>query len=98
MDKTQFGQFGAPSTGAPNIDPLDYPSEVCPNCGCEVFVPGVIMKKVPGVLLGAPTETVDVPVKVFVCAKCHTLSPTDQEILDKSKKATETAKKSNLII
>ena len=36
----------------PAVNPFSYPSEICSECGSEVFVPGVIMKKVPGVLLG----------------------------------------------
>ena len=36
----------------PAVNPFSYPSEICSECGSEVFVPGVIMKKVPGILLG----------------------------------------------
>ena len=44
------GAFGGVPT-MPNVNPLDYPSETC-ECGNEIFVPGVIFKKVPGVILG----------------------------------------------
>lgn len=80
---------------SPNIsfNPFQYPSEICPNCGCEIFTPGVIMKKVPGVVLGAGSEEVTVPIKVAICAKCGTLSETDKKMIDeetkKAKKAEE---------
>ena len=55
----------------PAVNPFSYPSEICSECGSEVFVPGVIMKKVPGVLLGeGGVDFISVPIKVAVCAKC----------------------------
>lgn len=81
----------------PQVNPLDYPSETC-ECGNDIFIPGVIFKKIPGVVVGQGTETVQVPVKVFVCAKCGKLSPSDQKILEEAKKIKEQVTKSNLII
>lgn len=84
----------------PKVNPLDYPMVECTNCGNHVFVPGIIFYSVPGLELGAGGETVDVPVKVFVCSKCGELSPQDQEIIRKHKEVKDSINttKSNLII
>lgn len=86
-------------SSSPNINPLDYPTEKC-TCGNEVFIPGVIFKKVPGILIGQGSEAVQVPLKVFCCSKCGELSPYDQEILNNHAKVKEQAenKKTNLIL
>ena len=78
----------------PAVNPFSYPSEICSECGSEVFVPGVIMKKVPGVLLGeGGVEFIPVPIKVAVCAKCGTLSPSDKKKYEEeTKKAKEVEK------
>ena len=85
-----------------SFNPYQYPSEVCPNCGCEVFAPGVILKKVPGVVLGVGSEEITVPIKVAICAKCGTLSESDQKMIDeetkKAKKAEELKKSTGGLI
>ena len=65
----------------PNVNPFEYPSVKC-TCGNEIFVPGVIFKDIPGVALGE-RENVHVPIKIFYCSKCGTLSPADKEMLSK---------------
>lgn len=82
----------------PKVNPLDYPSDKCSNCGNEVFIPGIIFKTVPGLELGQGTENVQVPIKVFVCSKCGELSNYDKEILDAHAKTKESLKNSNIII
>ena len=86
-------------SSSPNINTLDYTTKKC-TCGNEVFIPGVIFKKVPGILIGQGSETVQVPLKVFCCSKCGELSPYDQEILNNHAKVKEQAenKKTNLIL
>ena len=96
VDKEIIKNIGAKSN-SPNINPFEYPSEKC-SCGSEVFIPGVIFKKIPGMLLGQGSETAQVPIKVFVCAKCGELSPYDKEMLEDIKKTKEDANKTNLII
>ena len=78
----------------PAVDPFSYPSEICSECGSEVCVAGVIMKKVPGVLVGeGGVEFIPVPIKVGVCAKCGTLSPSDKKKYEEeTKKAKEVEK------
>lgn len=82
---------------APKVNPLDYPSDTCSNCGNEVFIPGVIFKNVSGIELGQGAETVQVPIKVFVCSKCGELSNADKEILNSHNNIKDTIK-SNLTI
>ena len=88
-----------PEFNAPQINPFAYPSEVCPECQNEVFVPGVILKKVPGILLGAGEETVSVPIKVAVCSKCGTLSESDRKRYDEeTQKAQKASNKQSIIV
>jgi hypothetical protein len=57
------------------INPKDYPSVVCPDCGSKIFMPAAMFKKIPGVLVGSGAEEQIFPVQVYICAKCHTLMP-----------------------
>lgn len=105
---SQQGFAGGP--GAPGvsqspqltINPFEYETETCPECGNITFVPGVIFKKVPGVLVGSPNPTEAIPIKVAVCAKCGTMSQSDAEMLKKNeesaRKTSEAKKSSNLIV
>ena len=48
---------------------MDSPNIVCGVCGSKVFIPAVVLKKVPS--LSSPTGKemiVDIP--LYVCAKC----------------------------
>ena len=68
--------------GAPvNVNPLEYPSVKCPDCGCQTFIPAMIFKRIPGIALGAGAEEQEMAIKVFVCSKCGGLSPRDREML-----------------
>lgn len=84
-----------------SINPFEYPAEKCSVCGCETFVPAMMFRKVPGMLVGqADSKTVSVPMKVFVCSKCGELSPSDKELIEEisKKEQTKQTPKSNLII
>lgn len=84
---------------SPQVNPFAYPSEVCPECQNEVFVPGVILKKVPGLLLGAGEETISVPIKVAVCSKCGALSESDRKKYEEeTAKAKKVAEKSSIVV
>lgn len=98
MENNKFFGNTAGNVNMPAVNPLDYPSEVCPNCGCEIFVPGIIFKKIPGVLIGQGSDDTQVPLKIFYCANCRELSPYDKKIIEKGKKKVEESKKSNLIV
>lgn len=85
----------------PQFNPFDYPDEVCSECGHNVFVPGVVFKKVPGILVGDGTrEYVPIPLKVAVCQKCGAMSPSDKKTFDEAEKNKEkkTSGSSSLII
>ena len=96
------GAPGASQTPSLNINPFEYETETCPECGNITFVPGVIFKKVPGMLIGSPNPTEAIPIKVAVCAKCGTMSQSDAEMLKKNeesaRKASDVKKNSNLIV
>ena len=66
---------------AVNVNPLDYPSVLCPDCGCQTFVPAMIFKRIPGVVLGTGGREEQMAVKVFICSKCGALSPMDRELI-----------------
>lgn len=88
-----------PDFTSPQVNPFAYPSEVCPECQNEVFVPGVILKKVPGILLGAGEETITVPIKVAVCSKCGALSESDRKKYDEeTTNAQNATPKSSIIV
>ena len=85
-----------------NINPHAYEELTCTECGHNVFVPGVVFKQIPGILVGqSDRKTVPFPIKVACCAKCGALSKKDKEDLEKeaemAKKAAA-APKSGLII
>ena len=61
---------GVPNIGGPKIDPRDYPSIKCDKCGSIIFRNGVILKELPGTLVGNGTEPVTVPLQVLICDKC----------------------------
>lgn len=90
----------SPAGFNPKVNPLDYPRVECTNCGNTTFIPGINFFKVPGLELGAGGETVEVPIKVFVCSKCGELSPQDQETIRKHEEVKNSVNntKSNLII
>lgn len=88
---------GMPGPSGPSINPFEYESCKCSSCGNEVFIPGIIMKKIPGILAGSSAEFEVVPIKVFICSKCGALSPTDEEFIKKEEKLSK-KDKSSLIL
>ena len=69
------------SAGAPAIDPRDYPSLKCTKCGCITFVPAMVIKQIPGILLGKGEKTVEYPVNVMICTKCGEIMESDKKFL-----------------
>lgn len=76
------------------VNPLDYPSVICPDCGTKVFIPAAVFKKVPGILLGTGAEEELIPIQVYVCAKCHKLLPEFEQL----EKESEPKKQESSII
>ena len=93
---------GGQMNDGPQINVLEYPTITCSKCGHDIFVPGVIFKKVSGLALGMGSNDVTVPIKVAICAKCGTLSPPDHERLidddEEQKKAEEKKPNGGLIL
>ena len=84
------------------VNPHAYDELTCTECGHNVFAPGVIFKKIPGVLVGeAGREFVPMPIKVAYCTKCGAMSEEDRVDLEKQAeiaKKAEAASKSGIII
>lgn len=83
------------------IDPRDYPTYKCDKCGNETFVPAVIFKTIPGVVVGKAGEDINEPLNVFICAKCHAIIKEDRKLLkldDESKEEKKADDKPQLII
>jgi hypothetical protein len=53
----------------PNIDVSQLENIPCVNCTNPLWEPAVFMRKVPALLVGAPTDQI-VPVQTFVCVSC----------------------------
>lgn len=45
------------------------------ECGSQIFREAVVLKKVPGVLVGSPKPYITAPIPVMVCNKCGRLAP-----------------------
>lgn len=63
----------------PQINPAEYPSLKCDKCGCVAFNQSIIMKKIPGVLLGSSSKYQLLPDYIMTCAKCGTILKKDRE-------------------
>ena len=73
-----LGLDGSPAGGnstSANINILAQPNVKCPTCGDTLFEPAVVLKKVSGLLVGAPADQI-VPIQIFRCVACGSI-PTD---------------------
>ena len=77
MDNDLFG--GIPNIGGPKVDPRDYPSIKCDKCGGIVFKNAVVLKEIPGSVVGQGGEPVVLPLQIFVCNKCGAILKSDIE-------------------
>lgn len=93
---------GMQGLGQSQFDITTYPNEKCDKCGCFLFKSAIILKKIPGVALGAGTEEITYPVKVFVCSECGEILLNDRKDLKlkefKEDKQIEEKTKSSLLI
>lgn len=82
MGDSKLGGAGAPmnTVGMGAVNPAligainSAPYEVCPECGCNVFVEGVMLKRISGLILGSREDKV-IPLPVYVCKKCGQFAP-----------------------
>jgi len=63
----------------PQIDPKDYESLECDQCGNVAFMPAMILKKIPGAVIGSHNKFQLVPDQILVCSKCGTVLKKDRE-------------------
>lgn len=87
----------------PQIDPTEYESLCCDKCGNVAFTTAMIIKKIPGVLLGSPNKTQLMPDQILVCSKCGTILKKDREYYKLTDDGKDTVKdndknETNLII
>ena len=68
---------GVPNIGGPKVDPRDYPSIKCDKCGGIIFRNAVVLKELPGALVGNGTEPIQYPLQVLVCDKCGAILNSD---------------------
>lgn len=76
----------------PKIDPINYPSIACDKCGNVAFTPAMIIKMIPGVLLGSSSKTQLMPDQILVCSKCGTILKKDREYYKLNDDGTEPEK------
>lgn len=74
--------FGAEGQGlsTPRINPLEYPTFKCSGCGHKLFQPRVVLKEIPGTLLGNGLTPVLHPLQVMVCANCGKVMEQDVKL------------------
>lgn len=87
----------------PQIDPTEYPSLCCDKCGNVAFTTAIIIKKIPGVLLGSSNKTQLMPDQILVCSKCGAILKKDREYYKLTDDGKDTIKdndknETNLII
>ena len=68
---------GIPNIGGPKVDPRDYPSVKCNKCGGILFRSAVVLKEIPGTVVGNGADPVVFPLQVMVCDKCGTVLESD---------------------
>ena len=90
-DKDLLFNGGVPNIGGPKVDPRDYPLVKCHKCGSILFRSAVVLKEIPGTIIGHGAEPVIVPLQVLVCDKCG-------EILESYVKAYKLEKETNNLI
>ena len=96
---------GMPDLSKPSIDPRDYKTIRCSKCGNITFVPGCVIKEIPGSAVGQAGEPVIVPLNVYICSECHTIIDFDikaykleNDINNENKSKTKEETKSSLIL
>lgn len=88
----------------PQLNLKEYDTIECDKCGNVAFIPAMILKVVPGIVIGTGSQNKILPDNVLVCSKCGTILKKDREYYDltddnkvKNKKEDKSSK-SDLII
>lgn len=53
-----------------NVSLKDTTAIVCEECGGEVFIEGLMLRKVSRFMTGTLNDAI-MPLNIFMCAKCH---------------------------
>ena len=72
-----LGGGSIPNIGGPKVDPRDYPSIKCKKCGSIIFKSAMVLKEIPGTIVGYGTDPVSYPMQVFICDKCGEILESD---------------------
>ena len=72
MNSNLFGDIGGPK-----IDPRGFKSIKCSKCGGILFKTCSVLKDVTGTMVGTGSESVTIPLSVFVCEKCGHILDSD---------------------
>ena len=84
------------NNAASQFNPSDYPIVLCDKCGSNMFVPAVVMRLIPGILVGSKESNIEIPVhKVFRCANCGAMLSSDRQMLEELDKKKEENNKIN---
>ena len=88
----------------PQLNLKEYDTIECDKCGNVAFIPAMILKIVPGIVIGTGSQNKILPDNVLICSKCGTILKKDREYYDltddnkvKNKKENKSSK-SDLII
>ena len=66
----------------PQINLKEYETIECDQCGNVAFIPGMILKVIPGVVLGTGAKSKMVPDNILICSKCGAIFKKDREYYD----------------
>ena len=88
---------GIRNIGGPKIDPRDYKTVKCHKCGGIIFRSGVVLKEIPGAVVGQGGEPVVVPLQVLVCDKCNEILESDVKGYKLEKDLTESTSTCNSV-
>lgn len=72
-----LGGGGVPQIGGPKLDASDFETCKCAKCGCFMFEPRIVLKKISGTLIGRGTEPVYIPMQILVCSDCGEIYEND---------------------
>ena len=82
----------------PKVDPRDYPTIKCSKCGSIVFETAIVLKQIPGTIVGNGVEPVQYPLQVVVCKKCGALLDYDVKAYKLEKDIEGDATKSTTLL
>lgn len=97
MNMTDMIDMANAMSSRPKVNPFEYDTIKCDECGSENFTPVMQFRKIPGLLVGEK-ENILYPHKVFICRNCGALSPMSKEEIEEITKLFKKEKKSDLII